>query len=151
MDDGEASAGTTNPAADPIGPIEHVREALHAAVHVAEASLGLLRAELRLARSSAISLIGLAFVLIFLGVGAWLAASAAIAVGIQHLTGNLFLGIGAVALANLAGIAVVLLMMRRCWRDLSLPRTRRLISGRGVAPPGEGSAITREREPAQST
>ena len=60
---------------------------------------------------------------------AWLATSAAIAAGIHQLTGNLFFGIGVVAVANLAGIAFVLYIMRRCWRDLSLPRTRKLITG----------------------
>lgn len=101
--------------------------ALGEAVRVAEAALALLRAELRLARSSALALVWLAFVLVFLGVGAWLATSAAIAAGIYELTGNLFYGIGSVALANLVGIAMVLLAMRRCWRDLTLPRTRRVL------------------------
>jgi hypothetical protein len=97
------------------------------AVRVAEAALALLRAELRLARSSALALIWLAFALVFLGVGAWLATSAAIAAGVYELTGNLFYGIGSVALANLIGIALVLFAMRGCWRDLTMPRTRRVL------------------------
>ncbi len=101
--------------------------ALEQCMRVAEAALGLLRAELRLARGSALALVWLAFALVFLGVGAWLATSAAIAAGVYELTGNLFYGIGAVALANLVGVALVLLAMRRCWRDLSMPRTRRLL------------------------
>ena len=64
--------------------------------------------------------------LVFLGVGAWLGASAAIAAGIYELTGSVFYGVGSVALANLAGVGVVLWMMRTCWRDLALPRTRRM-------------------------
>jgi hypothetical protein len=103
------------------------RAALEQGMRVAEAAFALLRAELRLARSSAMLLIGLSFVLVFLGVGAWLATSAAIAVGVYQLTGNLFIGIGSVALANAIGIVVVLVMMRDCWRDLALPRTRRMI------------------------
>jgi hypothetical protein len=73
-------------------------------------------------------LVWLSFALVFLGVGAWLATSAAIAVGIYQLTGNMFFGIGSVALANIVGIIVVLLAMRGCWRDLALPRTRRAIA-----------------------
>jgi len=111
------------------GPFSAAREALQGALRVAEASLALLRAELRLARSSALTLVWLAFALIFLGVGAWLATSAAIAAGIYLLSGNILVGIGAVALANLAGIAWVLHLMKRCWHDLSLPRTRQLIVG----------------------
>lgn len=113
--------------APPDGLFAEAGAALEQAVRVAEAALGLLRAELRLARSSAFALIWLSFLLVFLGVGAWLATSAAVAAGIYELTGNLFYGIGSVALLNLAGIAWVLLAMRRCWGDLAMPRTRRLI------------------------
>jgi hypothetical protein len=103
------------------------RAALDQAMRVAEAALSLLRAELRLARSSALMLIWLGFALVFLGVGAWLATSAAIAAGIYQLTGNVFYGIGSVALANIAGVVAVLFGMRGCWRDLGLPRTRRAL------------------------
>ena len=92
------------------------------------AALALLRAELRLARSSAFVLIWLGFALVFLGVGAWLATSAAIAAGIYQLTGNVFYGVGTVALANIVGALVVVHQMRGCWRDLALPRTRRAIA-----------------------
>ena len=108
------------------------RDAFDQAVRVAQAAFALLRAELSLARSSALLLVWLSFLLVFLGVGAWLAASAAIAVGVYHLSGNLFLGIGSVALANLIGCVVVLLAMRVCWRDLALPRTRRVLTGLGA-------------------
>lgn len=124
----EREAVADTEASEP-GTLSAVREALQGALRVAEASLGLLRAELRLARSSALTLVWLSFALIFLGVGAWLATSAAIAAGIYLLSGNILVGIGSVALANLAGIAWVLYLMRRCWRDLSLPRTRKLITG----------------------
>ena len=105
-----------------------VKTAVDETLRVAGTALALLRAELRLARSSAFVLIWLGFVLVFLGVGAWLATAAAIAAGIYQLTGNVFFGIGSVALANIAGIFVVLFLMRGCWRDLSLPRTRRAIA-----------------------
>jgi len=104
------------------------RDAFDQTVRVAQAAFALLRAELSLARSSALLLVWLSFLLVFLGVGAWLAASAAIAVGVYQLSGNLFLGIGSVAAANIIGCAAVLLAMRGCWRDLALPRTRRVLT-----------------------
>lgn len=107
--------------------IDRASGALRDALQVAEASLALLRAELRLARSSALALIWLGFALVFFGVGAWLATSLALALGIHALTGSFLLGTGTVALANLVGAAWVLHSMRRCWRDLSLPRTRALL------------------------
>lgn len=111
--------------------VDAARGAMEQALRVAEAAFALLRAELRLARSSALLLVWLSFLLVFLGVGAWLATSAAIAVGVYQLSGNLFVGIGSVALANLAGIAIVLYAMRGCWRDLMLPRTRRMLGRLG--------------------
>jgi hypothetical protein len=109
-------------------PITLFKTAVDETLRVASAALALLRAELRLARSSAFVLVWLSFALVFLGVGAWLATSAAIAVGIYQLTGNMFYGIGSVALANVVGVIVVLFAMRGCWRDLALPRTRRAIA-----------------------
>jgi uncharacterized membrane protein (DUF485 family) len=105
------------------------RDAFDQAMRVAQAALALLRAELSLARSSALLLVWLSFLLVVLGVGAWLAASAAIAAGVYQLSGNLFLGIGSVALANVIGGIAVLFAMRGCWRDLALPRTRRVLAG----------------------
>ena len=105
-----------------------VKSAIDQSLRLASSALALLRAELRLARSSAFVLVWLSFALVFLGVGAWLATSAAIAAGIYQLTGNVFYGVGSVALANIAGMLVVLWLMRGCWRDLQLPRTRRVLA-----------------------
>jgi hypothetical protein len=107
--------------------IDAAQSALGQTVRMAEAAAALLRCELRLARSSALTLVWLSFALVFFGVGAWLATSAAIAAGIYQLTGNAFYGIGSVALANLVAVAAVLYAMRGCWRDVSLPRTRRML------------------------
>jgi hypothetical protein len=107
---------------------DNLRDTVASAWHLAEASLALLRAELRLARSSALALVWLAFGLMFFGVGAWLALTVAIAMGIAQLSGQPLLGVAAVALINLAGAAWVLHAMRRCWADLGLPRTRALIA-----------------------
>jgi len=124
-----AGDGTTGIGAD----IAAARDALEQAMRAVGAALALLRAELRLARSSAMMLVWLGFALVFLGVGAWLGASAAIAAGIYELTGSVFYGVGSVALANLAGVGIVLWMMRTCWRDLALPRTRRMLHRVGHA------------------
>ena len=105
------------------------RAALDQGVHVVEVAWALLRSELRLARTSARRMVWLGLVLIFLGIGAGLATGAALAAGIYQLTGNLFFGVGGVALANLIGVAWVLSRLRRCWRDLGLPRTRRMLGG----------------------
>lgn len=120
-------------AADLASDFAAARDALEQALRAVAAAFALLRAELRLARSSAMMLVWLAFALVFLGVGAWLAASAAIAAGIYELTGSIFYGVGSVALANLCGVGIVLLMMRTCWRDLALPRTRRMLHRVGHA------------------
>lgn len=127
-----AAASDTGPEQDPIAL---VKTALDETLRVIRAMFALLGAELRLARSSAFTLVWLSFALVLLGVGAWLATSAAIAAGIYQLTGNVFYGVGSVALANIVGTLVVLFAMRGCWRDLGLPRTRRAIARvRGTAP-----------------
>lgn len=118
------------PAPEPPGMFDTLRDAMESALRIAEASLALLRAELRLARRSAMRIVALGLVLVFLGVGAWLATGAAIAAGIYQLTGNVFYGIGFVVICNLVGIAIVLIMIQRNWRDLSLPRTREMLSKR---------------------
>ncbi len=127
----DTPAGARDPGEGIAGDLDAARTAVEQAMRVAEAALALLRAELRLARSSALALVGLGFVLVFLGVGAWLATSAAIAAGVYELTDNLFYGIGSVALANLVGVGVVLVAMRGCWRDLALPRTRHMLGRMG--------------------
>ncbi|MEZ5461308.1 hypothetical protein [Dokdonella sp.] len=111
----------------PDSLVDSAMQALRGALEVAEASLTLLRAELRLARSSALSIVWLGFALVFFGVGAWLATTFGLALAIHALSGSLLLGVGTVAAANLAGAAWVLHSMRRCWRDMSLPRTRALL------------------------
>lgn len=97
-------------------------------LRVADAAWLLCRAELRLARSSAGALAVLVLVLVFLVVGAWLALGATLAAGLYELSGSLTLGIGGVALLNLAGAAFVVWRMLGCWRDLWLPRTRRALA-----------------------
>ena len=124
----DAPAQTAQTAQQADDPITLLKVAGDQAIHVVTTTFALLRVELRLARSSAFVLIWLSFALVFLGVGAWLGTSAAIAAGIYQLTGNVFYGVGAVALANIIGVVVVLLSMRGCWRDLSLPRTRRVLT-----------------------
>jgi hypothetical protein len=123
-----AETAPPSPGAAVDDTIAVAKSAIDQTLRLASSALALLRAELRLARSSAFVLVWLSFALVFLGVGAWLATSAAIAAGIYQLTGNVFYGVGSVALANIAGIFVVLWLMRGCWRDLQLPRTRRVLA-----------------------
>ena len=116
------------PAASPEGDlIETLRVAADQTLRVIGSAITLLHTELALARASALALVWLSFALVFLGVGAWLATSAAIAAGVYQLTGNVFYGIGSVALANIVGAILVMFAMRGCWRDLTLPRTRRAL------------------------
>lgn len=129
----EKEGEPVDPDAGTRGVFDTLHDAMASALHIAEASLALLRAELRLARRSAIRILGLGLLLIFLGVGAWLATGAAIAAGIYQLTGNAFYGLGFLALCNLSGIAIVLWMIQRNWRDLSLPRTREMLAGRSAS------------------
>ncbi|HVT31953.1 MAG TPA: hypothetical protein VHE32_04875, partial [Rhodanobacteraceae bacterium] len=93
-------AAQTPPASEP-DTIASIRSAFDETLRLARTAFALLHAELRLARSSALVLVWLGFALVFLGVGAWLATSAAIAAGIYQLTGNVFYGVGSVALANI--------------------------------------------------
>jgi hypothetical protein len=127
--------------------IERTRDALISALEVAEASFALLRAELRLARNSALALVWLAFALIFFGAGAWLALSALIATAIAKASGSWLIGVGGVAAINVIGVAWVMLSMRRCWRDLSLPRTRALITGSRATPSAGAVAAKPETQP----
>lgn len=120
--------GAAAGAADPLTLIE---AAVAETADLAKSAFALLGAEIRLARSSAIALFWLALALTVFGVGAWLAVGAAIAAGVFELTGSVFLGVAAVALINLAGIALTLRAMRTCWRDLALPRTRRALTTLG--------------------
>ena len=98
------------------------------AARVASAAWGVLRAELRLAQTSAGRLVVFGLVGLVLVGSAWLAILATIAAGIYELTGSLLAGIGAVALANVAGVAWIVLLLRSCARDLALPHTRRILS-----------------------
>lgn len=117
------------------GDLEAARATAEQAWRVTRAALALLRAELKLARSSAVMLVVLGALLLLLGAGSWLAINAAIAAGIYELTGNVFYGVGGAALVNLAGVALVLWRMRACARDLGLPRTRQLLTQIGHAQP----------------
>lgn len=131
-----------NSEGDPAAPhtpepslVDVARTAFDGAIKVAEASLALLFAELQLAKRSATTIIWLAFALIFLGATAWLSFAGAIAVGVYQLSGNLFLGIATVAAINIAGVLWTIAGMRRCWRDLTFPHTRALISSGSVTVP----------------
>ncbi len=111
------------------GLLEQARELFHAGVATAAASFALVRAEFHLARNSALFLLAMSGVLIVLAVGTWLGLLALVAAGIARLAGSWIVGIGAVVLLNSAGGVWVFAMARRAFRDMSMPRTRRMLSG----------------------
>lgn len=114
--------------------VDAVRESMRAASAVAMAAFELLLAEFHLARSSVVSLLLMVLMLVFLGTGAWLALSAAVAAGISQLSGSIFVGIGSVALLNLFGVGWILILMRRRLLYLSFPQTRQLIAASDILP-----------------
>jgi apolipoprotein N-acyltransferase len=123
----EAPTIEDEPTPRPNAFLDETSAAVAQTIHVADAALVLLRAELRLARGSVLTIGILAVAVVFLAIAAWLATCAAIAVGVFELTGSLILGLASVALANAIGLALTLPAMRRCWTDVSLPRTRKAI------------------------
>ena len=129
MDASRAPEGV--PPSSPRDAFREARHALRRAAKLIEASMTLLRAELKLARSSAMLLAGLAVALLFLAMGAWLAVNAAIAAAVYELSGNVFYGVAVAFLVNITGMIAVVLIMRRCARDVSMPRTRRMFGRLG--------------------
>lgn len=119
----------------PRDTLELARHTLDCAFKAVLAAGQLLRAELKLARASAIALVWLAFALTVLGFGAWLGLNALIVAGIYAWSGSVLLGTAIVFVANLGGAVWIFLNLQRCWRDIGLPRTRRLLSGEAVATP----------------
>ncbi|MEO6076862.1 MAG: hypothetical protein ABIP56_08670 [Dokdonella sp.] len=111
------------------GVLDHARELFSAAVETFTASLALVRAEFHLARNSALFLFAMSCVLIVLGVGTWLGLLALLAAGVARLAGSWSIGIATVVLVNSIGGVWVFFMIRRSFRDMSMPRTRRLIAG----------------------
>ena len=111
------------------GVLEQASELFHAGLATVAASFALVRAEFRLARNSALFLLAMSCVLIVLAVGTWLGLLTLVAAGIARLAGSWFAGIGTVVLLNSAGGAWVFLLIRRAFRDMSMPRTRRMLSG----------------------
>lgn len=111
------------------GMLDQARALFDAALDAFQSSLTLLRAELKLAKSSASLLLMLAAVLAVLAIGAWLALLALIAAGVHELVDNWFIGVGSVVVLNALGIVWVVIAMRRCLRDMTMPRTRHMLSG----------------------
>lgn len=124
----EADETTRSPEADPstADTASLVGRALDDLVDAARATGRLLRAELRLARSSVTAIIWFAFATLVLAFGAWLGLNALIVAGVHAWSGSVLLGACLVFLANLGGAIWTVSVMRRCVRDLTLPRTRSL-------------------------
>ncbi len=111
------------------GVLDSARELFSATVETFIASLALVRAEFHLARNSALFLFAMSCVLIVLGVGTWLGLLALVAAGVARLAGSWSVGIATVVVVNSIGGVWVFFMIRRSFRDMSMPRTRRLIAG----------------------
>ncbi len=125
---------------------DQARELFHAAMEIVTASFALVRAEFHLARNSALFLLAMSCVLVVLGVGTWLGLLALLAAGVARLAGSWSVGIASVVLINSIGGVWVFFMIRRAFRDMSMPRTRRMIAG--MRPQQKAPAETADDEPA---
>lgn len=125
----EQASRDNGPSAADSGVLDQARELFHAAMEIVTASMALVRAEFHLARNSALFLLAMSGVLIVLAVGTWLGLLALVAAGVARLADSWFVGIGAVVILNSAGGVWVFQMIRRAFRDMGMPRTRRMIAG----------------------
>lgn len=121
------------------GVVDQAKALFDAALATFQSSLELFKAEFRLAKSSASTLLMMMAVAAVLAISMWLALLALVAAGVYELTGNWFLGIGVVVLLAAAGIAWSVVVIKRCLRDMAMPRTRRMLSGQSAEPSSEGS------------
>jgi Putative Actinobacterial Holin-X, holin superfamily III len=80
--------------------------------------------EFRLARRSLLSLVVSAVLLPVIVFSAWLAINAALVGVLERFTGGWLSAISATAAIQLIAIGTLVLLMRRWWRDLSLPQSR---------------------------
>lgn len=109
------------------GDVEAMRAAAEQVVQTGQAALDLASAELRLARSSTGPLLARVGLLLLLGLGAWLLLLAVAAAGLYRLSGSWLLSFSVLLLLTLAGCAVLLIGIRSCLCDLSMPRTRQAL------------------------
>lgn len=116
-----------------VSVLEQARALFEAALATFQSSLDLFKAEFRLAKRSASTLLMMAAIAVVLAISAWLALLALIAAGVYELTGNWFFGIGTVVVLTAAGIVWVVVVIKRCLRDVAMPRTRRMLSGQSAA------------------
>lgn len=142
----EATKEGKPPAGADDGVLDQARELLHAGMEIVAASFALVRAEFHLARNSALFLLAMSCVLVVLAVGTWLGLLALVAAGVARLAGSWFVGIAIVVLLNSAGGVWVFQMIRRAFRDMGMPRTRRMIAG--MRPQQRAPVATTEDEPA---
>lgn len=130
----EASApsSTPPPGGVPFDAINDnvIADTVARVLELARAMLGLLAAELRLARHSALALLWLAAALLVLAFGALFSVNALLATLIYRLSGDPLIGVGSVVVVNVGGLVAVVHAMRRRAGDLTLPRTRRMLARR---------------------
>ena len=111
------------------GVLDQARALFQAALETVSASLALVRSEFHLARNSALFLVAMSCVLVVLAVGTWLGILALVASTFARLTHSWMAGIFGVVLLNSIAAVWVFTMIRRAFRDMGMPRTRRMLAG----------------------
>lgn len=109
-------------------PTREWREMISAGLDAGGAFVALGQAELGLARASAVSWCLWVLVGILALAGIWATTTVALVLALSALAGSLVAGCLGTAMVNLAVAAFATVMMRRCRRDLGLPRTRRALA-----------------------
>jgi hypothetical protein len=119
-----AQSPPDGPALDPPGATASVKDLAHSTSEYVHAWSTLVASETRLAHVSAIRLAFAALVVPAIALGICTTLDAFIAVLLQRWLHDWASCIAITLFLDLAGLCVLLVGMRRWWRNLSLPRSR---------------------------
>ena len=106
-----------------------VGKLLHDSTEYARALGQLVASETELAKVNLVRILLVALLVPAISVGAVIALNAWLAALLAGWTSSWPIGIGAVALVNVAALALAVWLLRGWWRTLSLPRSRAALSG----------------------
>jgi len=106
-----------------------VGKLLHDSTEYARALGQLVASETELAKVNLVRILLVALLVPAISVGAVVALNAWLAALLAGWTSSWPIGIGAVALVNVAALALAVWLLRGWWRTLSLPRSRAALSG----------------------
>jgi len=106
-----------------------VGKLLHDSTEYARALGQLVASETELAKVNLVRILLVALLVPAISVGAVIALNAWLAALLARWTSSLPIGIGVVALVNIALLALSIWLLRGWWRTLSLPRSRAALSG----------------------